>query len=367
MPGPAWSDFDTQCMRLALRQARKAAGRTSPNPMVGAVLTRDRRIITTGYHQFPGGDHGEIDALKKAGAQAHGATLYLNLEPCSHYGRTPPCADALIRAGIAELVAGMKDPNPLVGGRGFSKLRRSGIEVRVGLLEEECQALNEGWVKYILRGVPFVTLKLAATLDGKIASRTGDAHWISGDASRRHVHRLRNQLDAVVIGAGTAMADDPQLTCRIRRGRNPLRVVLDSRLRIPLTAQLLRQRDPAKTIIVTGANLHSSKAKVIQELGAQLWKIPLRNGQIPWSPLLRKLARGGVVNLLIEGGAAVAASALKDKIVDKVLFFYAPKILGGDGKVMVDSLNIRRVKQSIPIERLAVKKSGEDVLMEGYL
>lgn len=367
MAGPAWSDFDTQCMRLALRQARKAAGRTSPNPMVGAVLTRDRRIIAKGYHKFPGGAHGEIDALKKAGAQARGATLYLNLEPCSHYGRTPPCADALIRAGIAEVVAGMKDPNPLVAGRGFSRLRRSGIRVRVGLLEDECQALNEGWIKYIRRGMPFVTLKLAATLDGKIASRTGDAHWISGDVSRRYVHQLRNQLDAVVVGAGTAIADDPQLTCRIAGGRNPLRVVLDSRLRIPLTAQLLRQPDPAKTIIVTGANLSSSKAKVIQGLGAQLWKLPLRSGKIPWAHLLRRLARSGVVNILIEGGAGVAASALKGKIVDKVLFFYAPKILGGDGKAMVDGLNIRRVTQSIAIKRLAVKKSGEDLLIEGYL
>lgn len=354
-------------MRLALRQARKAAGRTSPNPMVGAVIARDQRIIATGYHKFPGGDHGEIDALKKAGAKARGATLYLNLEPCSHFGRTPPCADAVIRAGIAEVAAGMKDPNPLVAGRGFAKLRRAGIRARVGLLEDECQRLNEGWVKYIRRGVPFVTLKLAATLDGKIASRTGDSHWISGDVSRDYVHRLRNELDAILVGAGTVLADDPQLTCRIARGRNPLRVVLDSRLRVPAKAQLLHQVDPAKTVVVTAAGASESRVRRVEATGAQVWQTPLDRGQIPWRFVLRKLAKNGIVNVLIEGGAAIAASALRAKIVDRVVFFYAPKLLGGDGKVMIEGLAIATVKRSIALKRMTVKRSGEDLLVEGYL
>lgn len=367
MAAPVWSEFEIKCMGLALRQARKAAGRTSPNPMVGAVLVRGGRIVASGHHKYPGGDHGEIDALKKAGAKARGATLYLNLEPCSHYGRTPPCADALIRAGIAEVVASMKDPNPLVAGRGFAKLRRAGVRVRSGLLEEEAKTLNQGWVKYIQRGMPFVTLKLAATLDGKIAARTGDAHWISGALSRNTVHRLRNELDAVIVGAGTALADDPQLTCRIAGGRNPLRVVLDSRLRIAPAAQLLHQADPGKTIIVAGGGVGAAKSRAVVSSGAQLWQFPLRAGKIPWRPLLRKLARRGVVNVLIEGGAEVAASALRDKIVDKIIFFYAPKILGSDGKSMVGELAIDKVRRSLQVKGLTVKRSGEDILVEGYL
>lgn len=354
-------------MRLALRQARRAAGRTSPNPLVGAVIARNKTIVAMSYHKYPGGDHGEIAALKKASAKARGATLYLNLEPCSHFGRTPPCADALIRAGIAEVVAGMKDPNPLVAGRGFARLRRAGVRVRVGLLEEQAQELNQAWVKYIRRGVPFVTLKLAATLDGRIAARTGDAHWITGEASRRYVHQLRNQLDAVVVGSGTVLADDPQLTCRIAGGRNPLRVVLDSRLRIPPDAQLLHQADAAKTIVVTGANVSAAKVRAVQDCGGQIWQFALRHGKIPWQPLLRQLARSGVVSVLIEGGAAVAASALSAKIVDKILFFYAPKILGGDGKAMVQGLGIAKVRRAIAVKRLAVRQFGGDILLEGFL
>ena len=218
-------------MRMALSLALQGAGRTSPNPMVGAVLARGRKVIATGYHQRAGGDHAEIVALKRAGARAKGATLYLNLEPCSHFGRTPPCADAVIRAGVMRGVVGMADPNPLVSGRGIRKLRQAGVQVDVGLLREECRRLNEAFCKHITRRLPFVILKLAASLDGKIATSSGDSQWITGEAARRHVHSLRNQVDAVLVGAGTVIADDPQLPCRIPGGRNPLRVVVDGRLR----------------------------------------------------------------------------------------------------------------------------------------
>jgi diaminohydroxyphosphoribosylaminopyrimidine deaminase/5-amino-6-(5-phosphoribosylamino)uracil reductase len=228
---------------MARRLARKAEGRTSPNPIVGAVIVRDGKIVGSGYHQFAGGDHAEIAALKRAGPKARGATLYITLEPCSHQGRTPPCTRALIGAGIKEVVAATRDPNPLVAGRGFRQLRRAGMIVRVGLLEAECRALIEPFSKYITRRLPFVTLKLAATLDGKIAAVSGDARWISNAESRRSVHRLRNQVDAVLVGVETVRADDPRLTCRIPRGRNPWRVILDSRLRIPISAQVLRQRE----------------------------------------------------------------------------------------------------------------------------
>lgn len=347
--------------------ARKAAGRTSPNPMVGAVLVRAGRVVGTGFHPFAGGDHAEIVALKRAGATARGATLYITLEPCSHQGRTPPCTRALIGAGIKEVVCGTRDPNPLVAGRGFRKLRRAGIKVRVGVLEDECRALIESFSKFITRRLPFVTLKLAATLDGKIAAASDDARWISGEDSRLTVHRMRNEVDAVVVGIGTVRADDPQLTCRISGGRHPWRIVLDSRLGIELSAAILHQVDPTKTIIVTGAAVARAKLRSLEALGAKVWSMPLRHREVAWLPLLRKLAASGIVSVMIEGGAAVAASALKAKIVDKIIFFYAPKILGGDGRAMIAPLKIGRVRNSIPIKKIRVEKSGADLMITGYL
>jgi diaminohydroxyphosphoribosylaminopyrimidine deaminase / 5-amino-6-(5-phosphoribosylamino)uracil reductase len=358
---------DKRFMRMACRLAMKAAGRTSPNPMVGAVLVRGGKVVATGFHQIAGKDHAEIIALKRAGAQARGATLYINLEPCSHQGRTPPCTRSLIRAGIKEVVAGMRDPNPLVAGRGFRQLRRAGIRVRAGLLEAECGSLNEAFVKYITQRRPFVTLKLAATLDGKIASTTGDARWISGADSRRAVHRLRNQVDAVMVGAGTALADDPQLTCRIPGGRNPWRIVLDSRLRIPAGAQIFQQRDPEKTIVVTGDRVAAKRIHALEARCAKVWRFRLREGKIPWAPLLSKLAGLGITSVLIEGGATVAASAIKAKIVDKIIFFYAAKILGGDGRVMIDTLGIRSVDKAIRVKRLKVRESGGDLMVSAYV
>jgi diaminohydroxyphosphoribosylaminopyrimidine deaminase/5-amino-6-(5-phosphoribosylamino)uracil reductase len=335
--------------------------------MVGAVLVSGKKIVATGYHRLAGSDHAEIVALKKAGTKAKGGTLYINLEPCSHYGKTPPCTAALIRAGIKEVVAGMKDPNPLVAGRGFRQLRRTGIRVRAGILEEECRALNEAFIKYITHRLPFVTLKLAATLDGKIAAASGDARWISSEVSRHRVHQLRNQMDAVLVGADTVVKDDPQLTCRIAGGRNPWRVILDGRLRISLSARLLRLSDAEKTIIVTSRSASARKVRALQAMGIQVWQFPMRGGEIVWSRFLRKLAALGIVSLLVEGGAKVAASALRAHAVDKVLFFYASKILGGDGRVMIDGLDIRHATDAMAVQQLSVQKSGEDLLVTGYL
>jgi diaminohydroxyphosphoribosylaminopyrimidine deaminase/5-amino-6-(5-phosphoribosylamino)uracil reductase len=352
---------------MACRLAARAAGRTSPNPLVGAVLVRGKSIIATGYHRFAGGDHAEIVALKRAGTRARGATLYINLEPCAHYGRTPPCTAALISAGIHEVVAGMKDPNPLVAGLGFRQLRRAGIRVRAGILEEECRALNEAFVKYITKRLPFVTLKLAATLDGKIAAASGDARWITGPVSRERVHQLRNQMDAVLVGADTVLNDDPQLTCRIAGGRNPWRVILDGRLRLPLSAQLLRLSDAEKTIIATSRSAAAAKVRALRARGVQVWPFRLRKGEIVWRDLLRKLAQVGIVSVLVEGGATVAASALRAHAVDKILFFYAPKILGGDGRAMIDGLKIRRAADALRVDPPRVEQSGEDLLVTGYL
>jgi diaminohydroxyphosphoribosylaminopyrimidine deaminase / 5-amino-6-(5-phosphoribosylamino)uracil reductase len=358
---------DRRYVRMACRLAEKAAGRTSPNPMVGAVLVRDGKMIATGYHQFAGADHAEIIALKKAGSKAKGATLYINLEPCNHYGRTPPCTRSLIAAGVKEVVVGMKDPNPLVSGKGLRALARAGIKVRSGVLDEKCQTLNEAFTKFITRGVPFVTLKLAASLDGKIATASGDARWISCEKSRITVHLLRNSYDAVLVGAGTVITDNPQLTCRIAGGRDPWRIILDARLRIPLDAEFLRQRGKEKNIIVTGDTAPADKISALENLGATVWRLPAPHGAVRWLPLLKRLAKIGIASVLIEGGATTAAGALKEKVVDKMLLFYAPKLLGGDGRYMIDSLGVEHIRQSVMLQKLKIEKSGADLLVSGYL
>ncbi len=360
-------ELDRRYMRLALRLALRGAGRTSPNPMVGAVLVRDRSIIATGYHRQAGLDHAEIVALKKAGERARGATLYINLEPCSHHGRTPPCTLSLIRSGIKRVVAGMLDPNPVVSGRGKRTLARAGIQVQVGLLEAQCQLLNEAFKKYITRHIPFVILKLAASLDGKIATSTGESHWITGAASRRYVHRMRNQADVILVGVGTVLADDPQLTCRVAGGRDPWRVVLDSRLRIPLAARLLHHPEPQKTIIVTGPGAPVNKIRTILDLGNQVWTFKLREGGIPFGSVFKRLGKMGLVSVLIEGGADTASRALREKAVDKLLLFYAPKIIGGDGRVMIESLGVKKMKACIEIKNRTIKNFGQDFLISGYL
>lgn len=367
MAESTWRAAERRFMRLACRLALKAAGRTSPNPMVGAVLVRDGKIIATGYHKAAGTDHAEIVALKRAGKKARGATLFINLEPCSHFGRTPPCSRALIAAGVKSVVAGIKDPNPLVAGRGFRELKRAGIAVRAGLLEDQCRALNEAFIKYISRGLPFVTLKLAASLDGKIATATGDSRWISGEESRHTVHRLRDRVDAVLVGSGTVMADDPQLTCRMTGGRNPRRVVLDGHLRMSPAAQLLRQSDREKTLIITSRRASARRARALAARGAQVLRVAERNGKLSWSTVLKKLASLGIQSVLIEGGAAIAATALKEKAVDKILFFYAPKIIGGDGRAMIDTLGTQLAQRSLKLDRLEVTRSGSDIMVSGYL
>jgi len=360
-------DLDRRYMRLALRLAFKAAGRTSPNPMVGAVLVRKREIIATGYHQCAGSDHAEIVALNRAGKRARGATLYLNLEPCNHEGNTPPCTVSLIRSGVKRVVAGMVDPNPLVSGKGIRRLRRAGIQVHVGTLKTECQRLNEAFKKYITQHLPFVILKLAASLDGKIATSKGDSQWITGVASRNYVHRLRNQVDAVLVGVGTVLADDPRLTCRIPGGRDPWRVILDGHLRIPLSAHLLRQRDPEKTIIISSSRAPIKKIKAIHDCGAQVWNFPWRKGGIPFASILKRLSQMGLLSVMVEGGPITAARALRERAVDKILFFYAPKIIGGEGRTMIEALGIRTIIQSKGIKDVEIKRFERDYLVSGYL
>jgi len=356
---------DDYYMRLALRLAERAAGRTSPNPMVGAVLVRGGKVIATGYHRKAGGPHAEIAALRRAGIKARGATLYLTLEPCSHYGRTPPCVDAVIAAGVKEVVAGMTDPNPLVAGKGFRRLRQAGIRVRSGVLEKESRALNEAFNNFITRRLPFVLLKLAATLDGKIATATGSSRWVTGGEARRFVHDLRNRFDAVMVGVGTVLADDPQLTCRIRGGRNPVRIILDPRLRIPLKARVLNE--PGKTIVVAGESASRAKQKALEKRGAEVWRFAVSRSGIPLAAVLKKIAAREMVGVLIEGGAATAARALAEKVVDKIAFFYAPKIVGGEGIPALTNLGVKDMKDSLTVRDMNVERVGNDLLVTGYL
>jgi diaminohydroxyphosphoribosylaminopyrimidine deaminase/5-amino-6-(5-phosphoribosylamino)uracil reductase len=343
----------------------------SPNPLVGAVIVQGNTIVGRGYHHFYGGPHAEVYALKSAREQARGADLYINLEPCCHHGKTPPCTDALIKSGIRRAFIGISDPNPLVSGMGLRKLREAGIEIETGILQDECRLLNEAFIKYITRRIPFVVLKLAATLDGKIATATGYSRWISSDASRRLVHRLRSEADAVLVGSGTVLADDPQLTARHYAGahrKNPIRIIVDSRLRTPLSSQVLRTAHEIKTIIATTQQASKGKIAKIKQCGAEVLVVSSRNNRVDLKRLMRHLAEKGIAYLLIEGGSELSAAALHDGIVDKVLFFYAPKIIGGShSRSMIGGKGVPRISDAISLADVHCKIIDKDILVEGYI
>ena len=357
---------DKRYMSMALALAQKAAGRTSPNPMVGAVVVRQGRLVGRGYHHRAGESHAEVLALSAAGQVARGATLYVTLEPCSHFGRTPPCVKAIIQAGVTRVVAGMIDPNPRVSGRGVRALRRAGIVVDVPVCEEECRRANEVFVKHVTRNLPFVVLKLAASLDGRIATSTGDSKWVTGETARRYVHGLRSRYDAVLVGSGTVLADDPRLTCRLPRGRDPWRIVLDRRLRTPVAATLLEQTPVEKTILVAGDRSSRARRKRLEGIGVQVWSFSVRNGTIPFKQLLRKLSRAGITSVMIEGGAITASRAISEGIVDKVLCFCAPKLIGGEGLPMIGDLGVTRMSDCPQLRITDIERLGEDVLVTAY-
>lgn len=355
-------------MQQALDLAAKALGRTSPNPLVGAVITRGNRVIGQGFHQRAGLPHAEIEALRQVQGLTRGATLYVNLEPCSHHGRTPPCADAIVSAGFKRVVVGMVDPNPLVRGRGIRRLRRAGIEVTTGVLQEQCERLNEDFATFIRTGRPMVLLKLAASLDGRIATASGDSKWISGEVSRRLVHELRNRVDAIIVGAETVRADDPQLTCRMRGGRDPLRVILDGKLSISPTARVCTQPSTARTLVATTEDKwRSRKRKQLEDQGVEVVSFPAEEGRIRLSPLLEELGRRGLKSAMIEGGGQVAAAALREGVVRKVLFFYGPRLLGEEGRPMVGPLGVDRVAAGLKLHTIELHRLNDDVLVTGYL
>ncbi len=352
-------------MEEALCLARKGEGRTSPNPMVGAVLVKAGKIIATGFHQRCGGDHAEVIALKQAGKNARGATLYVTLEPCGHYGRTPPCVDRIIKSGIREVVVAMKDPNPLNNGKSIRKLRRAGVKTRVGICQGEARKLNEVFVKYITTGMPFVTVKWAQTLDGKISTASGHSKWITSSKSRRFARYLRGRHDAILVGIETVLADNPRLDPLDRKGHFR-KIVLDSSLRIPFSARLLKKSKSNAVIVATTKNASSKKRLQLEKLGVEVIRCPEKNGMISLRWFFQKLAKKEITSIFIEGGAKTIGSAIKDDLVDKVCIFMAPKLMGDQqAKSAVDGLSPRYAKDAISFKDLAFWHCGEDIFIEG--
>lgn len=365
-PPAPMADFDESMMRRALSLAKRGVGKTSPNPAVGCVIVRDGRIVGQGWHRKAGTPHAEVHALHEAGDLARGADVYVTLEPCSHFGKTPPCADALIQAGVRRVVIGTADPNPKVNGGGTAKLSSAGIEVISGILEEPCRRINLPFFKHITTGLPYVILKSAMTLDGKTATSTGDSKWISSALSRLYVHRLRSRMDAVMVGIGTVIADDPQLNVRLPgKRREPVRVVVDSTLRIPLHARLLHMVSESPTIIATTA-AESEKMDKLRVAGAKIMGCRDHCGRVDLHDLLRQLGEQGVQTVLLEGGRELAGQALRLNLIDRFIFFYAPRFIGGGGFDLFggDGAQVMADAPRAGIE--SIRRIGNDIVVEGF-
>lgn len=349
-------------MRRALALAARARGRTRPNPMVGAVLVRQGRVIAEDYHRKAGLPHAEALVLEKAAERARGATLYVTLEPCCHTAkRTPPCTRKIIESGVARVVVAMEDPNPQVSGRGLRQLREAGVEVETGVLEDEARRLNEAYATFMAEGRPFVILKTAMTLDGKIATAEGQSKWITGQKARALVHRLRSSVDAIITAVGTARADDPELTARTRGGVNPLRVLIDPRLETPPGSRLFKT--PPETLLVTAAA--PERTADLEAAGVRVLRCP---GDVSLQWLMKELASRCVMSALLEGGSSLNARALEEGVVDKVMFFIAPKIMGGRGSYPAVGGKVSRpLEEAVRITRTSVRRLGDDFLIEGYV
>lgn len=353
---------DAEWMREALGEAALGLGRTTPNPAVGCILVKNGREVARGHYRGRGGPHAEAVALAAAGARARGATAYVTLEPHAHQGRTPPCTDALIRAGVERVVIGCIDPNAAVAGRGVRQLRRAGLDVVVGVRTVECEDMIRGFRRFVAGEGPFVHLKLASTLDGRIAAAGGDARWISGPASRALVQRMRQRAEAVLVGIGTVLADDPRLTCRLAGAPQPLRVILDPDLRTPLAAKAVRGR--GRALVIGSPAAPALRRRRLEEAGVEVESLDSR-GVRGWRRVLDALARRGVMEVLVEGGASVAASAIRAGVVNRVSIFYNPRLLGGDGVPMVGSLGVRRASDGPRLRMQALAPVGDDLLWEG--
>ncbi len=362
-------DADDRFMWMALDLARQGRGRTSPNPLVGAVVVQGTEVVGTGYHQAAGSPHAEVIALKKAGEKAEGATLYVNIEPCSHHGRTGPCTEAIIKAGINRVVAAIQDPNPLVSGRGFTRLREAGIKVKEGVLEHKARRLNEVFIKYITAGMPFVGIKVAMSLDGKIGTMAGESHWITGDKARQFVHRLRDQSDVIMVGIETVLKDDPRLTTRLEggEGKDPVRVIVDSNARLPLDARVVEGSPSSGAILAVTDQAPPDKCRILEDKGVEIITLPAVKNRVDVRALMKKLAERELTTVLVEGGGTLNFSLLEQGLVDKLFVFIAPQIIGGEkSPTPFAGAGIESLSKAWTVEDLEMKQFEQDLLLIGY-
>ena len=358
---------DNKYMEMALELAQLGRGHTSPNPIVGCVIVEaDGNVVGKGYHHKAGEPHAEINALTQAGKRAVGATVYVTLEPCSHFGRTGPCCEALIQAGVKRVVAAAGDPNPKVAGQGFARLRSAGIEVVEGLMEKEACRQNEVFFHWIVTGMPFVAIKYAMTLDGKIATASGDSKWISGEESRKYAHYLRGIYDCILVGKNTVLKDNPELTCRLAEGKNPLRIVLDSKLELPLNSKVFVD-GLAPTLVVTGQNVPAAKINNFSELtGVEVIQVPMEKNKLSLKSLLQELSKRKLSSILIEGGSQVHGAFLDENLIQRIYAFIAPKIVGGTNSLSpVGGLGKARIAESLVLREQELIGLGKDILITG--
>lgn len=359
--------LNEEYMKLAIEMAKKGAGVVNPNPMVGAVIVKEGRVIGQGYHKHYGSNHAEVNAFENVCENPEGGSIYVTLEPCSHYGKTPPCVDKIIENKIAKVVIGALDPNPIVKGRGIKALKEAGIEVVTGVLEEECKQLNEVFMKYIIDKKPFVVLKTAMTLDGKIATESGESKWITSEKARQEVHKLRNKLASIMVGVDTVIKDNPELTCRLDGGRNPIRIIVDSKLRIPMDAKVVVD-NLAHTIIATTEFADKDKILSLEKLGVKVLIIKSKNERVDLQSLMIKLGELNIDSVFLEGGSTLNFSALEENIVDKMQVYISPKIIGGEkSKTPVGGKGIKKISDAIMLENMRVRYIGTDLLIEAYL
>jgi len=357
---------DESYIKLSMELAKKGIGKVSPNPLVGCVIIKDERIIGAGYHEKFGGNHAEVNAINSARESLEGATLYINLEPCSHHGKTPPCVDKIIENKFKRVVIGTLDMNPLVSGAGVKKIKSAGIEVKVGLLEKECVELNKFFFKFITKKIPYVTLKAAQTIDGKIADMAGNSKWISSAASRRRVHSLRSKYDAVLVGAGTVKADDPRLTVRLTEGRNPKRVILDSNLDLTADHKIFTNNNDANLIVVTSKKSINRKRRVkkLNALGVKIIFVKENeNGLINLKAALMELAKNQITSVLVEGGSEIYTSFLRENLFDNIILFISPKILGPGVPFVID-FGKSTIKNVLKVKIVNVETIDEDLYVE---
>lgn len=351
-------------MNIAMRLALRAKAQTSPNPMVGALVVKKGRIISRGYHKQAGGAHAETAALDKAGKKAQGATLYVTLEPCTHFGRTPPCVERIIKSGIKKVVVGMIDPNPLNNGKGIGMLRQHKIKVEAGILEGGLKKMNAAFIKYITKKAPFVTVKVAQSLDGKIATKTGDSKWITSDKARAFAHRLRQDYDAIIVGVNTVLRDNPRLDAWFSK-KNPVKVIVDSQLSTPEDANVFLKRSPVIIATIASKPGQETENRKILSQKAKILEVKEKGGQINLKDMMKKLAQLEITNVLVEGGGSLVGSLFDDGLVDKVLFFISPKIIGGKEAISsVMGRGIPRIDRAIRLKDIKVHRIGEDFLIE---